>query len=88
MIAQDATYQIWDWRDNKKRATIFLLPSEGWAFVNHETGHWNGSPLAFEYLRFLHKDKAGKTKWIKPFEYQKQTGWKNDSSKAGLKLTP
>ena len=84
LIQQDAQYQIWAWEKNKKRATILLLPNRYWAFFNHETGHYTESVLAFQSLRFQHMDQAGKQVWLSRSQYEKQTGWKNDPSRAGL----
>jgi len=43
-LTYDASINIWDWRENKKLASLYFLPEEDWAFVNHDTGHYNGTP--------------------------------------------
>ena len=85
-MIRDAQLQIWDWTTDTKLATLYFLPDGGWAWVNHHTGHWTSSPLAFQYLRCLSRDTEGKDEWLTEVEYAKRTGWKNDPEKAGLDL--
>lgn len=85
VIAQDGQHQIWDWRESRKRATLFLVPDQdGYAFFNHETGHWTGTPQARQYLRLGHPDEEGDIQWLRPHRYREITGWENDESRAGL----
>lgn len=76
--------QIWDWKKNRKRMTIYELPADHWAIINHETGHWTGTVLAFQYLRLKHTDAEGNVEWLRPTQYEKRTGWKNDPDRVGL----
>jgi hypothetical protein len=87
-IAMDATVSIWNWRKNRKRATIFLMPDDNWAFVNHETQHWKGSQGADRYLRYVYHDSVRGTVALTSAYYRRETGWKNDPAKAGLDLKP
>lgn len=77
--------QIWDWRANKKRATIFLLPDTQWLCWNHETGHYSYSQLGRIDVRFAAKNNPEPNEWFDYRKYAEKTGWKNDPSKAGLK---
>ena len=77
-------YEVWDWRKNEKRMTIFLLPQKQWMVFNHETDCWNGSNFAFRHVEFLFRDANGKEEWVVPPIYEHRTGWENDPSKAGL----
>jgi len=87
LIAQDAQLQIWDWRENVKLATLFLLPGDEAVFVNHLTGHFSGSPSAFQYLRTDYDRGDGRAPVeVTIREYEQATGWKNDASKAGIDL--
>jgi WD40 repeat protein len=80
-MSQNGRFQIWDFLKNKKKATLFFLPGDEWAFVNHETGHWKGSPLAFQYVRFALKEGT-KTIWLNPLDYEQAAGWKTDPARA------
>ena len=77
-------YEVWDWRKNEKRMTIFLLPQKQWMLFNHETRCWNGSNFAFRHVEFLFRDADGNEEWVVPFVYESRTGWENAPKKAGL----
>ncbi|MFQ5731213.1 MAG: WD40 repeat domain-containing serine/threonine-protein kinase [Planctomycetaceae bacterium] len=83
LITVDAQFQIWDFRDNKKKATIFLLPDRESLLFNHETGHWNATPAALQYVRLRH-DIGKKAFWLSAGKHAESSGWKNDPTKAGL----
>jgi WD40 repeat protein len=86
-IVMDAAIHIWNWRKKHKRATIYLMPDKNWAFVNHETRSWIGSPGADRYLRYEEFDAAHDTTIrVTKDAYHAETGWKNDPTKAGLDL--
>lgn len=87
IVAQDGHYQIWNWRENKKLASIYPLPKRNWLFFNHQTGHYRASDFAFRYIRFPLIDQEGETEWLTPLDYEKRTGWENDPSRAGLDLS-
>ena len=82
VIALDGQHQIWDFLKNEKKATLYFLPQREWAFVNHETGHWKGSQLAYQYLQFKVKSSSGRTEWVSPTRYRKITGWESEPRKA------
>jgi serine/threonine protein kinase len=88
VIAQDAQYQIWDWRQRDpskaKLLTIHILPDGEWATINHTTRNWVGSNLAFQYLRLKHVASDGSTNWFKPLQFTDQTGWKNNPNNVGM----
>ena len=87
VIAQDGQYQIWDWRDDHKRATLFLTPEpDGYVFFNHETGHWTGPALGRQYLQFAATGDDGESVWLTPFQYEERIGWENDETQAGLEF--
>ena len=79
-------FQIWDWRTNRKRMTITVLPDKQWFVWNHETNCYRGSPAAGDYIRFAGTEKPKSFDWVSPRQYAKLTGWKNDEMKAGLSL--
>ncbi len=85
VVAQDAQFQVWDWRENQKLATLFLVV-DGWAWVNHVTHHWSGSPKAAQYLRTDFTHESGRKAEVSISGYEQATGWKNDPKKAGLDL--
>lgn len=84
LICQDAQYQVWNWRNNEKLLTLFMLPGTRWAAANHQTGHWTGTPLAYRDLRCLLKTAGGKAEWLTPREYEQRTGFERDPSRVGL----
>lgn len=87
LIVQDAQFQIWDWRENKKLATLFLLPGDEAVFVNHLTGHFSETASAYQYLRTDFDRGDGRPPVeVTIREYEKATGWKNDPAQAGLDL--
>jgi serine/threonine-protein kinase len=90
VIAQDAQYQVWDWRERDatkaKKLTVHILPDGEWATINHTTRNWVGSNLAFQYLRLKHVAADGGDSWLKPLQFTDQTGWKNDQHAVGLKF--
>ena len=87
VIAQDGQYQIWDWREDKKRATLFLMPGgDAYVFCNHETGHYTDPDVTRRYLQFASVNDDDERVWLSAYEYEKQTGWENDPSQAGLKI--
>ena len=79
-----ARYELWDWQENKKRLSIFLLPQEQWMVFNHETHNWNGSNFAFRHVEFLYRAANDKEEWVVPFIYEKRTQWENEPAQAGL----
>ena len=74
LIAQDGKFLIYNWRDNQLLMTIYLLPESEWAMMNHQTGCWKGSGLAFQYLECRDKQKNGKNPWLTVREYEKLAG--------------
>lgn len=86
LVTIDNQLQVWDWHANKKRGALLLLPFGEWAFFNTETRCWDGSPLAFQHLRFARRSSDGKDEWLTEREFEKRTGWKNNPGKAPLPL--
>ena len=87
LIAQDAQLQIWDWRDSIKLATLFFLPGDQTVFVNHVTGHFSGSPSAYQCLRTDFDREDGRPPVeVTIREYEQGTTWKNKPKQAGLDL--
>jgi serine/threonine-protein kinase len=100
LIGQDAQLQIWDWRENRKLATIFQIAREEGIFVNHLTGHYSGGTgqirtaagqvfhgnVADQLLRVDYVQPSGQKIQETMLEYKQRTGWKNDPAKAGLDL--
>jgi WD40 repeat protein/tRNA A-37 threonylcarbamoyl transferase component Bud32 len=84
-LTYDASINVWDWRENKKLASLYFFPEDNWAFVNHETGHYNGTPGADRYLR-CERGKGDDLISLRPAVYRRQIGWENDPQQAGLDL--
>ncbi|MCA9054239.1 MAG: protein kinase [Planctomycetaceae bacterium] len=84
LIAKDGHYQVWNWMTNTKRLTVFMLPGDEWAAVNHETGCWKGSPLAYQYLRCRHDAPDGTSEWLRPRVYEDRTGFARCDQQVGL----
>lgn len=86
-INQDSQVQFWDWQKNVKLATLFLLPDDEWAFVNHLTHHARLSLFANRHLRCLFRDASDKERWLSPADYAKASSWKNGPEQAGIDLS-
>jgi WD40 repeat protein len=90
LVMQYGHWQLWDTATDRKLATLHVLPGGEWVFINHQSGHWNGSDLAFPYLRCLYRPERRPAEWLTPNKYEERTGgkWKNDPQKAGLGRRP
>lgn len=84
VIWQDNQVQVWDWPVNRKLATVFWMPNDEWALVNHVTGCWTGTDLATQYLRLGQAQSGSGMNWLTAAQFEKQSRWKNDRSRAGL----
>jgi len=85
LVNVDASYQVWNWRENRRDLNLLLMYKDDWAIVDAQ-GNFKASDLGESRLQLRHVDDQNRETWLTPAEYARRTGWKNVPSKVGFRV--
>jgi len=90
VVAQDASFQLWDFLENRLLATLYRTGDtvDDWIFVNEQTRHFSAAPNSEVFVRLTHPKAGPDDPPLSPTEYRRKYGWKPNPAKVPLNLPP